>query len=370
MSSTLSAGLGRFSQASQVWNAAVEMLTAILENVRVDDDTHNYGLFVPHSHDAADSIDDAMEASTEGVRALKISLFVLLATTLLQAVIVAFSGSVALLADTVHNFSDALTAVPLWVAFVLGRRVATRRYTYGYGRAEDLAGLFIIAVVALSAVVAAWQSIDRLFHPHPLENLGWVIVAGLLGFARNGAVAIYRIRVGRRIGLFAPVRLPPLAFLGKEGERGGQMRRDHDQRLLVAVAEGKALDRFRKQHTDEPSPRDKRQRDLTERLVKRRKRDRRLILDACHGPHRLDIALAAAEIGDPHITPPLGRNPDNAAPGRNLGAKAELVVAAAGDRRQPAAFAVRHQHHGMVVAEELAETLKRHVEQRFRIAAL
>lgn len=164
-----------------------------------------YGLFVPHSHDAADSIDDALEASTEGVRALKISLFVLLATTILQAVVVAFSGSVALLADTVHNFSDALTAVPLWVAFVLGRRVASRRYTYGYGRAEDLAGLFIIAVVALSAVVAAWQSIDRLLHPHPLENLGWVIVAGVIGFAGNEAVAIYRIRVGRRIGSAALV---------------------------------------------------------------------------------------------------------------------------------------------------------------------
>lgn len=164
-----------------------------------------HDLFVPHTHDAADSIDDALEASTEGVRALKISLFVLLGTTLLQAIIVAFSGSVALLADTVHNFSDALTAVPLWVAFVLGRRAASRRYTYGYGRAEDLAGLFIIAVVALSAVVAAGQSIDRLFHPHPLENLGWVIVAGLIGFAGNEAVAIYRIRVGRRIGSAALV---------------------------------------------------------------------------------------------------------------------------------------------------------------------
>ncbi|WP_392342492.1 Cobalt-zinc-cadmium resistance protein, putative czcD (plasmid) [Leifsonia sp. P73] len=164
-----------------------------------------YGLFVPHSHDAADSIDDALEASTEGVRALKISLFILLGTTLLQAFIVGFSGSVALLADTIHNFSDALTAVPLWIAFVLGRRIASRRYTYGYGRAEDLAGLFIIAVVALSAVVAAWQSIDRLFHPHPLENLGWVIVAGVIGFAGNEAVAVYRIRVGQRIGSAALV---------------------------------------------------------------------------------------------------------------------------------------------------------------------
>ena len=162
-------------------------------------------LFVPHSHDAADSIDDALEASTEGVRALKISLFLLLGTTVLQAVVVAISGSVALLADTVHNFSDALTAIPLWVAFVLGRRAASRRYTYGYGRAEDLAGLFIIAVVALSAVVAAWQSIDRFIHPHPLENLGWVIAAGVIGFAGNEAVAIYRIRVGQRIGSAALV---------------------------------------------------------------------------------------------------------------------------------------------------------------------
>lgn len=162
-------------------------------------------LFVPHTHDAADSIDDAMEASVEGVRALKISLFILLATTVLQFLVVLVSGSVALLADTIHNFSDALTAVPLWVAFILGRRAATRRYTYGFGRAEDLAGLFIVAVVALSAVVAAWQSIDRLLHPQPLSNLWWVFAAGLIGFAGNEAVAMYRIRVGRRIGSAALV---------------------------------------------------------------------------------------------------------------------------------------------------------------------
>lgn len=164
-----------------------------------------YGLFVPHSHDASDSIDDALEASTEGIRALKISLFILLGTTLLQLIVVIFSGSVALLADTIHNFSDALTALPLWVAFILGRRAASRRHTYGYGKAEDLAGLFIVAVVALSAVVAAWQSIDRLFHPHPLENLWWVVAAGLVGFIGNEAVAVYRIRVGQKIGSAALV---------------------------------------------------------------------------------------------------------------------------------------------------------------------
>ena len=160
---------------------------------------------MPHSHDAADSIDDALEASAEGVRALRVSLFILLGTTILQFLIVLFSGSVALLADTIHNFSDALTAIPLWIAFVLGRRVATRRYTYGFGRAEDLAGLFIVAVVALSAIVAAWQSISRLIHPAILHNLWWVAVAGVIGFAGNEAVAVYRIRIGRRIGSAALV---------------------------------------------------------------------------------------------------------------------------------------------------------------------
>lgn len=164
-----------------------------------------YGLFVPHSHDAADSVDEAMESSVKGIRALKISLVVLAVTSLLQLVVFLFSGSVALLADTIHNFSDALTAVPLWVAFVLSRRAATRTYTYGFGRVEDLAGLFIVAMVALSAVVAGVESVIRLFQPQPLSNLGWVLAAGLIGFAGNEIVAIYRIRVGKEIGSAALV---------------------------------------------------------------------------------------------------------------------------------------------------------------------
>ncbi|MCH9736168.1 MAG: cation diffusion facilitator family transporter [Actinomycetia bacterium] len=162
-------------------------------------------VFAPHSHDASDSIDDALESSAAGIRAVKISLVALGVTAMAQIVVVAISGSVALLADTIHNFSDALTAIPLWIAFVLGRRAPTRRYTYGFGRVEDLAGLFVIAMIALSAAVAGYQSVNRLFNPVAIEHLGWVAAAGLVGFIGNELVAIYRIRVGRRIGSAALV---------------------------------------------------------------------------------------------------------------------------------------------------------------------
>ena len=162
-------------------------------------------VFRPHSHDAADSIDPALEASAAGIRAVKTSLLLLGLTAAVQAVIVVLTGSVALLADTIHNLSDALTALPLWVAFVLGRRAATRRYTYGYGRAEDLAGVFVVAMIALSALVAGYESARRLIDPQPISHPGAVLVAGLVGFAGNELVARHRIRVGRRIGSAALV---------------------------------------------------------------------------------------------------------------------------------------------------------------------
>ena len=162
-------------------------------------------IFAPHSHDPADSIDDALESNTVGIRAVKISLLALGLTDVLQVVIVALSGSVALAADTIHNFSDALTAVPLWIAFALGRRAATRRYTYGYGRAEDLAGLFVLAMILLSAIIAGYEAIRRLVNPVEIEHLWWVAGAGLVGFLGNEIVALYRIRVGRQIGSAALV---------------------------------------------------------------------------------------------------------------------------------------------------------------------
>jgi cation diffusion facilitator family transporter len=117
-----------------------------------------------------------------------------------RGVVAVRSGSVALLGDTLHNVADALTAVPLGIAFLLGRRAANRRYTYGYGRAEDLAGIVIVVTIAASAVFAGYEAIRRLIHPQPVTQLGWVAAAAILGFAGNEIVARYRITVGRRIG--------------------------------------------------------------------------------------------------------------------------------------------------------------------------
>lgn len=162
-------------------------------------------LVTPHSHDAAVAMDSELESSRRGMRALLLSFLGLMVTALLQVVVVALSGSVALLVDTIHNFADALTAVPIAIAFTVGRRAATRRYTYGFGRAEDLAGIVVVLFIAASAVFAAYEAIRRLAEPRELDNLGLVALAGVIGFIGNEAVARYRIKVGREIGSAALV---------------------------------------------------------------------------------------------------------------------------------------------------------------------
>jgi cation diffusion facilitator family transporter len=138
--------------------------------------------------------------SARGIWAIKISFIGLMITALLQVVIVYFSSSVALLADTIHNFGDAATAVPLWIAFTLSRRPKTRRYTYGFNRAEDLAGVAVVGLILFSAVVAGYQAIDRFINPQEIFFLEWVAAAAIIGFIGNEAVAIFRIRVGQEIG--------------------------------------------------------------------------------------------------------------------------------------------------------------------------
>lgn len=179
---------------------------------RRDPHGHDSGLWVrvkhaltPHSHDHTESIQTAEESSRIGIRAAWISLAGMGATALLQIVIVALSGSIALLADTVHNLGHLATTIPLIIAFRIGRRRPTRRYSYGYRRAEDLVGLLIGLVIALSAALIVWESVRALMQPRELTNLGWVLAAALIGAAGNEAVAIYRIRAGRRIGSAALV---------------------------------------------------------------------------------------------------------------------------------------------------------------------
>jgi cation diffusion facilitator family transporter len=200
----------------------------------------------PHPHAATDKIDNAVEASAQGMRAVWISLGILVATATAQAVVVGLSGSVALLGDALHNAADALTAIPLAVAFVAGRRPPTRRYTYGYGRAEDLAGIVIVALMASSCVAAAWEAASRLASPRPVGNLLAVALAAIAGFAGNELVGVYRIRVGRRIGSAALVAdglhartdgLTSLAvLLGAGGAAIGWKWADPAVGLLITVA--------------------------------------------------------------------------------------------------------------------------------------
>jgi cation diffusion facilitator family transporter len=150
-------------------------------------------------------VDPSIASTSRGLWALKWSFVGLLGTALFQVVVVALSGSVALLADTIHNFADAATAIPLGIAFWLARRAATRRFTYGLGRVEDLAGIAIVATILASALVAVYQAVGRLLHPQPVRMLGAVMVASVIGFLGNEAVAVFRIRVGRQIGSAALV---------------------------------------------------------------------------------------------------------------------------------------------------------------------
>ena len=162
-------------------------------------------LFQPHTHSHHAAALDPALSNERGLWALKISLTGLMVTALFQVAVVAISGSVALLADTLHNFSDALTAIPLGLAFVLARRARNRQYTYGYGRAEDLAGALIVLMIFGSALVVFYESIQKIIRPQPLSNLGWVAAAAIIGFLGNELVALLRIRVGREIGSAALV---------------------------------------------------------------------------------------------------------------------------------------------------------------------
>lgn len=158
------------------------------------------GHLLSHDHDHGPGSGNIVDSGTAGIRATKVSLLALGITAAFQAVIVVFSGSVALFSDTLHNLTDALTAIPLWIAFSLGRRRPTRSYMYGLNRVEDIAGLVIVAAIGASAILVIWESVRRLVEPRLIDHIPWVVAAGLVGALGNELVARYRIQVGRSIG--------------------------------------------------------------------------------------------------------------------------------------------------------------------------
>ena len=159
-----------------------------------------------HSHQHGElASDQAFVDNSEGIRTVWLALIALTVTSIIQILIVLWSGSVALLADTLHNIGDGLNSIPLLIAFYLARRVATRRYTYGFGRAEDVAGIFIVLSIAISAGIIFWESFQKFLNPQPITYLNWVAAAAIVGFLGNEAVALMQIRVGRKIGSAALV---------------------------------------------------------------------------------------------------------------------------------------------------------------------
>jgi cation diffusion facilitator family transporter len=154
-----------------------------------------------HKHDHTHgAIDASLFTTDRGIWAVKWSFFWLFVTAIFQIVVVVLSGSVALLADTIHNFGDAATAIPLWFAFRLARYKPTKRFTYGYGRVEDLAGVAVVLTILFSAIVAGYQSFERFIHPQKIGYIWAVALASIIGFLGNEAVALFRIKVGKEIG--------------------------------------------------------------------------------------------------------------------------------------------------------------------------
>ena len=204
---------------------------------------HDHGGGHGHSHGVMDA---TIATTTRGIWAIKWSFVILAVTATAQILVVLLSGSVALLADAIHNVGDAGTAIPLWVAFVLARRKPNPTFPYGYGRVEDIAGVLIVLIILFSAVFAGYEAIQRLLHPQPIVALGWVVLAGLAGFVGNEVVAVLRIRVGREIDSAALIAdgyhartdgLTSLAVvLGAAGVWAGFPLADPIVGLLITVA--------------------------------------------------------------------------------------------------------------------------------------
>ena len=166
------------------------------ESQHIHHDDHHHDDDHDHTHGV---VDPSIASSTEGIWAVKWSFAILMVTAILQLLVVFASRSVALLADTIHNFGDAATAIPLGIAFTFAKLKPTKRFSYGYGRVEDLAGMAVVLIILFSAIVAGYEAINRFIHPQTITHLWAVVAASIIGFLGNEIVAVFRIRVGKKI---------------------------------------------------------------------------------------------------------------------------------------------------------------------------
>lgn len=162
-------------------------------------DDRRHGAHSDHGHDHG-ALDREVVTNRRALRAVVLSVFGLGATALAQFAVVAVSGSVALLSDALHNAGDVLGTLTLIVAFTVARRPPSDRYPFGWRRAEDIGGLIIVALIAASAVVAGWESVNALVgEGHAVANTRWAFAAAIIGILGNEGVARYKIHVGRQI---------------------------------------------------------------------------------------------------------------------------------------------------------------------------
>ncbi len=157
-----------------------------------DHDEHGHG----HEHG---KVDADLYGNRAGLRAVQISTAGMLLVSVIQFAIARYGGSAGLFADALHNFGDVFTTIALWIAFVISNRAANQRYTYGYYRAEDLAGIFIVLVIIASATASAIESVQKLISGSIPTQIYLSMAAALVGVAGNELLAQYKISVGKRI---------------------------------------------------------------------------------------------------------------------------------------------------------------------------
>ena len=207
-------------------------------------DEHEHGKGHGHVHEHG-KVDADLYGNQVGLRAVQISTAGMFIVAAIQFAIAGIGGSAGLFADALHNLGDVFTTVALWIAFVISSRAANQRYTYGYYRSEDLAGIFIVLVIIGSAVAGAVESILKLTNGNVPSHIYWSMAAALVGVVGNELLAQYKISVGKRINSVPLVadgqhsRIDGLtslaAFLGLVGVQLGFPQADPIAGLLITV---------------------------------------------------------------------------------------------------------------------------------------